>query len=42
LALGLLVLEGMSEAQSVNNGLPPRRIQEVAKELQLDPESILT
>jgi formate--tetrahydrofolate ligase len=31
----------MSEAQSVNNGLPPRRIQEVAKELQLDPESIL-
>src|SRR5512134_2062658 len=31
----------MSEAKSPNAGLPPRRIQEVVKELQLDPESVL-
>jgi len=31
----------MSQAQPVNNGLPPRRIREVAKELQLDTEGIL-
>ena len=41
MAPGLLVLEGMPEAQPINNGLPPRRIQEVAKELQLDTENIL-
>ena len=31
----------MAEAQSINNGLPPRRIAEVAKELQLDTDKIL-
>jgi formate--tetrahydrofolate ligase len=31
----------MPEAQSVTNGLPPRRIQEVAKDLQLDTENLL-
>lgn len=31
----------MSEAQLVNNDLPPRRVVEVAKELQLDAERIL-
>ncbi len=31
----------MAEAQAINNGLPPRRIAEVAKELQLDVDNIL-
>ena len=31
----------MAEAQPINNGLPPRRIVEVAKELQLDVDKIL-
>ena len=31
----------MPEAQPINNGLPPRRIAEVAKELQLDVDKIL-
>ena len=31
----------MSEAQPIINGLPPRRIQEVAKELHLDTDKIL-
>jgi formate--tetrahydrofolate ligase len=31
----------MSENQTVDNGIPPRRIQEVAKELNLDPDIIL-
>ena len=31
----------MAEAQPINNGLPPRRIQEVAEELQLDTDKIL-
>jgi len=31
----------MAEAQPIHNGLPPRRIAEVARELQLDTEAIL-
>ncbi len=31
----------MAEAQPINNGLPPRRIQAVAEELQLDADKIL-
>ena len=31
----------MAEAQPINNGLPPRRIGEVAKELHLDVDKIL-
>jgi formate--tetrahydrofolate ligase len=31
----------MADAQPIHNGLPPRRIAEVAKELQLDTEAIL-
>jgi formate--tetrahydrofolate ligase len=31
----------MSEAQLINNGLPPRRIQAVAEELHLDTDKIL-
>jgi formate--tetrahydrofolate ligase len=31
----------MAEVQPINNGLPPRRIAEVAKELQLDVDKIL-
>jgi formate--tetrahydrofolate ligase len=31
----------MSQAQPITNGLPPRRIQEVADELHLDPASVL-
>ena len=31
----------MAEPQPINNGLPPRRIAEVAKELQLDVDKIL-